>query len=111
VIKEIDSFELLEKLKSDENTILLDVRGANELAHGVLPGSQHLSMHMLPLRISELPKDQDIVLYCRSGARSHHACGFLQQQGFNNVINLRGGIIDWARKGLDIEIPAQACCG
>jgi rhodanese-related sulfurtransferase len=33
------------------------------------------------------------------------------QQGFENVVNLRGGIMDWAQKGLDIEIPAEACCG
>jgi rhodanese-related sulfurtransferase len=111
MVKEIDSIGLVEKLKSDENTILLDIRGANELVQGILPGSQHLPMHMLPLRISEFPKDKEIVLYCRSGARSYNACYFLMQQGFDNVINLRGGIMDWAQKGLEIELPSKACCG
>lgn len=111
MVKEIDCLGLVEKLKSDDDTILLDIRGANELVQGVLPGSQHLPMHMLPLRISEFPKDKDIVLYCHSGARSYNACYFLKQQGFDNVINMRGGIVDWAQKGLEIEIPSQACCG
>ncbi len=111
MVKEIDCLGLVEKLKSDDETILLDIRGANELVQGVLPGSQHLPMHLLPLRISEFPKDKDIVLYCHSGARSYNACYFLMQQGFDNVINMRGGIVDWAQKGLEIEIPPQACCG
>ncbi len=111
MVKEIDSLELAERLKSGKDTILLDIRGVNELMQGILPGSQHIPMHLLPLRISEFPKDKVIVLYCRSGARSYHACNFLQQQGLDNVINLRGGIVDWAQKGLEIELPAKACCG
>jgi rhodanese-related sulfurtransferase len=46
-----------------------------------------------------------VVLYCRSGARSFHACAFLMQQGVRNVINLRGGILDWARCGYEIASP------
>ncbi len=111
MIKEIESRELVERLKTDKNTILLDIRGANELMQGIIPGSQHLPMHLLPLRASEFSDDQAIVLYCRSGARSYQACNFLQQQGLKNVMNLRGGIIDWAQKGLDIEFSAQASYG
>jgi rhodanese-related sulfurtransferase len=48
-----------------------------------------------------------VVLYCRSGARSYHACNFLGQQGVGNVINLRGGIIAWAREGYEIGAPPQ----
>ncbi|MBP6734925.1 MAG: rhodanese-like domain-containing protein, partial [Chromatiaceae bacterium] len=51
----------------------------------------------------ELPRDKDVVLYCRSGARSYHACQYLAQQGFDKAINLRGGIIAWARHGFAIE--------
>ena len=58
-----------------------------------------------------LPKDRDVVLYCRSGARSYHACNFLNQQGIQNVINLRGGIIAWARQGYEIAAPPQRRAG
>jgi hypothetical protein len=49
-----------------------------------------------------------VVLYCRSGARSYHACNFLNQQGIDNVINLRGGIIAWARNGYEIAPRSSA---
>ena len=68
-------------------------------------------MHLIPLRMHDLPKDKDFVLYCRSGARSYHACNFLGQQGIDNVINLRGGIISWARQGFEIAAPQQQRAG
>jgi len=45
---------------------------------------------------------KDLVLYCRNGARSYHTCVYLMEQGFDNVVNLRGGILDWARGGFQI---------
>lgn len=101
-IKEIDSSELKNRLDAGEDIVLLDIRSEAELRQGVLPDSEHLPMHLIPLKIQDLPKDKVVVLYCRSGARSYHACAFLAQQGVDNVINLRGGILDWARKGFEI---------
>jgi rhodanese-related sulfurtransferase len=102
VIKEIDSAELQQRLAAGDDLLLLDIRGEAELGQGVLPGAQHLPMHMIPLRMQDFPKDKDIVLYCRSGARSYHACAYLLQQGIRNAINLRGGLIAWARAGHEI---------
>jgi len=59
----------------------------------MLPQSSHLPMQMIPASLSEFPHDRDIVLYCRSGVRSYHACTFLMQQGFDNVHNMEGGMI------------------
>lgn len=101
-IKEIDSSELKNRLDAGEDIILLDIRSEAELRQGILPDSEHLPMHLIPLKIQDLPKDKDVVLYCRSGARSYHACAFLAQQGVENVINLRGGILGWARSGYEI---------
>ncbi|MCB1760499.1 MAG: rhodanese-like domain-containing protein [Gammaproteobacteria bacterium] len=102
MVKEIESVELEKKLSNDEQIVLLDIRSEAEVVHGMLPNSSHLPMHLIPLRMSEFPKDREIVLYCRSGARSYHACLYLMQQGFSNVVNLKGGIIDWARNRFDI---------
>lgn len=102
MITEIDAADLQQRLEDDEDVILLDIRTESEVAQGVLPGAQHVPMHLIPLRITEFPKDKDIVLYCRSGARSYHACSYLMQQGYDNVINLRGGIIGWVRGGFQI---------
>ncbi|MET0012965.1 MAG: rhodanese-like domain-containing protein [Sedimenticola sp.] len=102
MVNEIDSSELGNRLTGEDKPVLLDIRSEAEVMHGMLPDSEHLPMHLIPTKMNDFPKDKDIVLYCRSGARSYHACMYLMQQGFNNVINLRGGIIDWARNGQEI---------
>ena len=104
-VKEIEAADLKARIDAGEAIALLDIRSDAEVAQGILPGSEHLAMHLIPLRMHELPKDKDVVLYCRSGARSYHACNFLGQQGVDNVINLRGGIIAWARQGYEIVAP------
>jgi rhodanese-related sulfurtransferase len=107
-IREIASTELKSRIDAGEAIEILDIRSEAELAQGILPRSQHLPMHLIPLKISDLPKDRDVILYCRSGARSFQACAYLAQQGVTNVINLRGGIIDWANKGFEIGLPQRA---
>jgi len=105
IVKEIEASELKARLDAGEGIELLDIRSDAEIAQGILPNSEHLPMHLIPLRMHDLPKDREVVLYCRSGARSYHACAFLAQQGVQNVLNLRGGIIAWARSGYDIAAP------
>jgi rhodanese-related sulfurtransferase len=102
VVTEIDSETLKARLSGDEDLVLVDVRTPSEVAQGALPNAIHIPMAVIPVRASELPRDRDVVVYCRSGARSYHTCQFLAQQGFDNVINLRGGIIAWARHGYEI---------
>ena len=102
VINEIDAAELKRLLDSDKEIELLDIRSDAEIQQGALPAAKHLPMHLIPLKIQDLPKDRDVVLYCRSGARSYHACAYLMQQGVSNVINLRGGIVAWAQSGFEI---------
>jgi rhodanese-related sulfurtransferase len=106
-VKEIDADDLQARIEAGEDIALIDIRSDAEVAQGILPDSEHLPMHLIPLRMHDLPKDRDVVLYCRSGARSYHACNFLGQQGVTNVVNLRGGIIAWARHGYDIVAPQQ----
>jgi rhodanese-related sulfurtransferase len=105
LVKEIESPELHARLEANDEIMLIDIRSDAEVAQGIIPGSAHLAMHLIPLRLQDLPKDKDIVLYCRSGARSYHACNFLAQQGIHNALNLRGGIISWARSGYAIGGP------
>jgi rhodanese-related sulfurtransferase len=107
-IREIASLELKARIDAGEPVEILDIRSDAEIAQGVLPNAQHLPMHLIPLKMADLPKDRDVILYCRSGARSYHACAYLAQQGIFNVVNLRGGIIDWASKGLEIGLPRTA---
>jgi rhodanese-related sulfurtransferase len=107
-IREIASPELKARIEAGDNVEIVDIRSDAEIAQGILPSAQHLPMHLIPLKMNDLPKDRDVILYCRSGARSYQACAYLAQQGVANVFNLRGGIIDWARQGFEIGLPAQA---
>jgi rhodanese-related sulfurtransferase len=101
-IKEIDAFDLQARIADGDDFVLLDIRSAGELAQGILPNAQHLPMHLVPLHINELPKNKDVILYCHSGARSYHACAYLAQQGFEHVVNLRGGILGWLHSGYQL---------
>ena len=60
----------------------------------------------LEARIGEIPvgKDAEIVIHCRSGARSQKAALILKSAGFTNVSNLAGGILEWADK-IDPSLP------
>ena len=61
---------------------LLDVRTPQEFAGGALPGAQNVPLNGIPNAMENLPKDQPVLLYCRSGARSGMAQRFLIQEGF-----------------------------
>lgn len=105
-IQEIDPHQLADWMeKQPESFLLVDVRSANEMSQGMLPAARPMPMHTIPLKMDELRSKEKIVFYCRTGARSGQVCAFLQQQGLQQVLNLRGGIIDWFRHGLPIEAP------
>jgi rhodanese-related sulfurtransferase len=108
VVTEIDSETLKARLDAGDDLVLVDVRTPSEVAQGVLPNAVHIPMTVIPVRAGELPRDRELVIYCRSGARSYHTCQFLAQQGIAQVVNLRGGIIAWARHGYQIVRPEAA---
>lgn len=105
LIKEIEVTDLAQLKEKDSSVRVIDIRQPAELRSGIIPGVEALPMHLIPLRISEFKRDETLIMVCRSGARSAQACMFLQQQGYDNVFNLRGGMIAWANSGLEIGMP------
>lgn len=99
-IKEIDVHGLRSLLNEKKELALVDVRGDNEVAYGVIEGAQHLPLHLLPIKAGELDKNIHTIFYCRSGARSAQACAFMAAKGHDNVYNLQGGIMAWMQSGL-----------
>ena len=75
--------------------LLLDVREPDEFAAYRIEGSTLIPMRAIPARLHELDRRADVVMVCRSGARSGMAQALLQAQGFTNVRNLIGGVIAW----------------
>ena len=108
-IQEIDSVTLEHQLRADPGQYrLVDVRGPAEWPQGVIEGAELLPLHLLPLQAGQWKDARPIVFYCRSGARSAQACAWMLSQGHANVINLRGGLLDWARQGLPLARPEVA---
>ncbi|MDZ4202354.1 MAG: rhodanese-like domain-containing protein [Gallionella sp.] len=100
-IQEIDAPELARWVNDNDPQLrIIDVRQMQEIAMGTVPQAEALPLHTLPEKLNELSKDEKLVIVCRSGARSAQACLFLQQQGFSDVYNLRGGMMGWMQSGL-----------
>ena len=99
-IKEIDASELAQWVNdASQDLRVIDVRQMQEIAMGTVPKAEPLPLHTLPVKVHELSREEKLVMVCRSGARSAQACMFLQEQGFSNVYNLRGGMMGWVQSG------------
>ena len=109
-IKEINAPDLSRLISSNNHFDLVDIRTPAEVERGVIPNAATMSMHLVPLNLAYFTESKkQIVVYCRTGSRSAQVCRFLNQQGINNVINLRGGIVNWASCGLPLDnTPARA---
>jgi len=102
-MKETTVQELKEKKDRDDDFTLLDVREPHEYQISNIDGTL-IPLDDLPGRTDELEKDKEIVVMCRSGARSAQAVKFLENKGFENVSNLVGGVNAWAKE-IDTSLP------
>ncbi len=93
------------KILETPGTFLLDVRTEGEYQAGHLANATLIPVQELEQRLADLPADKErpVLVYCRSGNRSVSASKILGQQGYKKVLNLKGGIQEWARQGLPVE--------
>lgn len=90
-------------IEENKDMVILDVRTPKEYDFdGHIEGSRLIPINEITQRLNELKKDDKIMVYCRTGNRSQMVCQFLTQQGYNNVFNEHGGIVNWARSGLKL---------
>ena len=88
-------------------TFLLDVRTQEEWDEYHVPNATLIPLDQLPNRLSEVPKDKEIVVICRSGNRSQEGRDILLSAGYT-ATSVTGGVKEWYAKGYDIEgAPAQ----
>ena len=90
--------ELKELRDSGDNHFLLDVREPHEQSISRIEGAVLIPLGELEQRTAELPRDKRILVHCKSGGRSARAVSLLRDEGFENVWNISGGIIAWARE-------------
>ncbi|MES2691053.1 MAG: rhodanese-like domain-containing protein [Bacteroidota bacterium] len=95
-MSDITTQELKQRMDNGETLHIIDVREPYEYEEFNI-GGQLLPLGTLPSKLAELEnlKNEEVIVHCRSGARSSNAKLFLEDAGFTNVRNLLGGMLDW----------------
>jgi adenylyltransferase/sulfurtransferase len=101
---QISAEQLKVKLDAGQTPILLDVREPMEWEIARLDNAILMPVAQVPNRVNELSTADEIVVYCKTGARSGRITNFLRELGFRKVKNLVGGIDEWAEK-IEPEMP------
>lgn len=106
-IPEMTSTELEERLKQEQPLVLVDVREPHEIQIADLPsvGQLRIPVGQFLDRLKELDPGENLVIYCRSGARSGWAVQQLRERGYEKVWNLKGGVLSW-REDVDPTLTA-----
>jgi molybdopterin/thiamine biosynthesis adenylyltransferase/rhodanese-related sulfurtransferase len=94
-IPQLSVKELKARRDAGEDIFLLDVREPYEYQIAQIGGTL-IPQNDVPNRLAEIPRDREIVVQCRSGARSQRIAEFLKQSGYTQVVNLAGGILAWS---------------
>jgi len=85
----------------DSGAFILDVREPSEWQEYHIPGATLIPLGELANRVNEVPKDQEVVVVCRSGNRSQEGRDILRQAGFEQVTSMTGGIKQWMSSGYE----------
>jgi rhodanese-related sulfurtransferase len=101
-VSSIEAATAQAKLNEKPKPLVLDVREPSEYAAGHIAGSMSIPLGKLSSRMSELPKDREIICVCASGSRSGSAARCLLSNGYT-VLNLSGGMSRWQRAGLPVK--------
>ena len=88
-----------------DHLFVLDVRTPQEYAEGNVPGAVNVPYDQLASRLAEVPKDKDVVLYCKSGRRAGIAADVLAANGYMRLSHLEGDMPAWIEKGRPVEKP------
>jgi len=102
--REVSALEAVQ-LINRKDALVIDVRDTGEYEAGHVGGARHLPEKQLTERLREIEKfrDRPIIITCRSGTRSHVAVQVLRRNGFDQAVNLRGGISAWEQAGMPLE--------
>lgn len=88
--------------KRDQGAFILDVREPSEWTSFHIPGASLIPLGDLPNRLTEVPKDREVVVVCRTGHRSAQGRDILLKAGFTKVTSMAGGVTQWQTQGLPI---------
>jgi rhodanese-related sulfurtransferase len=95
--KTITVEELKARLNAGDKPVIIDVREPEEVAYGMISGAIHLPMGQVPGRLDEIPREEEVIFVCRSSHRSGQVCEYLTMLGFENPVNMVGGMLAWSQ--------------
>jgi|SRR6185369_4973517 len=101
--RDISSAEAKAFIDKNRNVFVLDVRTPQERSQGFIPGSVLIPIDKIEKRLSEVPKNRPVVVYCGVGSRSRVVAQALSARGYPEVYNVRDGIAGWYRNGFPIQ--------
>lgn len=93
-VRDISAREFV-RMQAERAVILIDVRTSQERQVCVMPDAIHIPLADFSERLHEIPRGQTVVIHCKSGQRSRTACDLLLRAGYQDVVNLAGGILAW----------------
>lgn len=108
-LRPVSQQALLDRVAAgDRDLVVLDVRAPEEFVTGHVPGAVNIPYDQVAARLAEVPKDKDVVLYCRSGRRAALAAEVLAANGYSRLGYLEGDMPAWIGKGRPVETPKDA---
>lgn len=93
-IKEVTPVEVEEIIANNKDTVIIDVREDEEVANGMIHDALHIPLQQIPEKLTNLNKEKEYILVCRSGGRSMKAALYMEEEGFK-VANMVGGMLEW----------------
>jgi len=102
MIKSMNAKELKAKLDAGEKIVLVDCREQEEWDEAHIPNAIFIPLSTFQENFNKLDPNAQIVMQCRSGKRSLTACQILQENDYEDLTNLEGGILDWKEQGFEV---------
>jgi rhodanese-related sulfurtransferase len=103
-MKDITPKQLKSRLDAGEAIDIIDVREDWEVAQGMLANAIHIPMDNIPDAVDQISREKPVVVMCHTGRRSEQVALWMDTEGFDNVLNLVGGIDQWSRE-IDPSLP------
>lgn len=102
---EIEGPEISTKILDGESFVFIDIREPGEVSAGYVQGARLIPMNQVPQRLTEIPKDENVVIYCAAGGRSYGVTQYLRDQGYDTVWSLVEGMHGWLEHGGKLVQP------
>lgn len=99
---DITSTEAKALIAKNKQVVLLDVRTPDEFRQAHLRGALLIPLAELQKRVSEVPRNRPLLVYCAVGARSSTAAAILASKGYREIYHMSDGLVGWYKQGFPI---------